>query len=66
MSGGARSYQFVVIAVATVDNVEIPGERPANPVTPTSDGGMDYYEPSVVIVIPFDGVLLQESAVEML
>ena len=40
--GGARSYQFVVVAVATVDNVEIPGERPVNPFTfpsSSSDGG---------------------------
>ena len=47
LSGGARSYQFVVIAVATVDNVEIPGERSTYsatlpPFTPTSDRGMDY------------------------
>ena len=42
LSGGARSYQFVVVAVATVDNVEILGERPTNPFTfssSSSDGG---------------------------
>ena len=42
LSGGARSYQFVVIAVATVDNVEIPGDRPTDPFTfpsSSSDGG---------------------------
>ena len=33
LRGGARSYQFVVVAVATVDNVEIPGDQPANPFT---------------------------------
>ena len=27
LSGGAGLYQFSVVAVATVDNVEIPGER---------------------------------------
>ena len=46
LSGGARSYQFVVIAVATVNNVEISGERPAIPFTfPSfsSDGGMEYF-----------------------
>ena len=40
---GARPYQFVVVAVATVNNVEIEGERSTNPITltpPTSDGGM--------------------------
>ena len=33
LSGGARLYHFVVIAVATVNNTEILGERSANPVT---------------------------------
>ena len=33
LSGGARSYQFVVVAVATVDNVDILGEMSTNPVT---------------------------------
>ena len=47
LSDGARSYQFVVVAVATVDNVEIPGERPAIPFTfpsPSfsSDEGLEY------------------------
>ena len=45
LSGGARSYQFVVVAVATVNNVEIPGERPANPFTfPSSSShrGIEY------------------------
>ena len=46
LSGGAMSYQFFVIAVATVDNVEIPGERPITVLLPTptptltSNGGM--------------------------
>ena len=42
LSGGARSYQFIVIAVATVDNVEIPGDRPTDSFTfpsSSSDGG---------------------------
>ena len=51
LSGGTRSYQFAVIAVATVDDVEILGERPVNPVTPTSDGGMDYYDQSVLMLL---------------
>ena len=51
LSGGARSYQFVVVAVATVDNVEILGERPAKPFTfssSSSDGGMEYLPPDGV------------------
>ena len=47
LSGGTRSYQFAVVAVATVDNVEIPGERSITvriPPTPTpSNGGMYYF-----------------------
>ena len=46
LSGGARSYQFVVVAVATVDNMEIPGERPTNPFTfpsSSSDRSMEYF-----------------------
>ena len=50
LSGGARSYQFVVVAVATVENVEILGERsiavtllpPPPPPIDTSNEGMDY------------------------
>ena len=45
LSGGARSYQFVVVAVATVNNVEISGERPTIPFifpSSSSDGGIDY------------------------
>ena len=45
LSGGTRSYQFAVIAVATVDNVEIPGKRPANSFmfpSSASDGCIDY------------------------
>ena len=45
LSDGARSYQFVVVAVATVDNVEIPGERPTNLFTfpsSSSDEGLEY------------------------
>ena len=64
LSGGARSYQFVVIAVATVDNVEIPGERPANPVIPTSDRGMDYYDQSVVILFHLMGRCLQWRCIQ--
>ena len=45
LNGGARSYQFVVVAAAIVDNnMEILGERPANPFmfpSSASDGGMD-------------------------
>ena len=33
LSGGARSYQFVVVAVATVNNVDILGERSIDPIT---------------------------------
>ena len=45
--GGARSYLFVVLAVATVNNVEISGERPAIPFTfpsssSSSDEGLEY------------------------
>ena len=49
LSSGARSYQFAVVAVAIVDNVEIPGERSITvlPPTPTptltSNGGMYYF-----------------------
>ena len=49
LSDGARSYQFFVVAVATVNNTtEILGERPIDPVTlpplpPLPDGGMDYF-----------------------
>ena len=44
LSGGARSYQFVVIAIATVNNTtEILGERTiAITLPPPTDGGMDY------------------------
>ena len=55
LSGGARSYQFFVAAVATVDNVEILGERPTLPFTFTSsstDGGkwsIIYHRNSVFI-----------------
>ena len=44
MSDGARSYQFVVVAVATVDNVEVLGERPTIAFTfpSSSDGGVKY------------------------
>ena len=47
LSGGSRSYQFFVVAVATVNTTEILGERPIDPVTlpllpPLPDGGMDY------------------------
>ena len=44
LSGGARLYQFFVIAVATVNNVTmILGERSNDPVTlpPPTDKGMD-------------------------
>ena len=44
LSGGARSYQFVVVAVATVNNVEISGERPTIPFTfpsSSSDRGIE-------------------------
>ena len=39
LSGGARSYEFVVVAVATVNNTEILGERPTNLLSSSSDGG---------------------------
>ena len=45
LSGGTRSYQFIVVAVATVDNVEISGKRPASPFTfpsSSSDEGLEY------------------------
>ena len=47
LSGGAKSYQFVVVAIATVNNTEILGERSIDPVTfpsliPTSNGGREY------------------------
>ena len=45
LSGGVRSYQFVVVAVATVNNAtKILGERSNDPVTlpPPPDSGMDY------------------------
>ena len=55
LSGGARSYQFVVIAVATVDNVEILGERPAN--LPSSDGGNEvlYHGMMCLLNVHFSG-----------
>ena len=46
LSGDARSYQFAVVAVATVDNVEILGERSITVLLPTltpSNGGMYYF-----------------------
>ena len=43
LNGHIEHYQFLVVAVATVDNVEILGERSINPVKPASIGGMDYY-----------------------
>ena len=52
--GDAMSYQFVVIAVATVDNVEISGERSAYPFTfpsSSSDGGMEYLPPKILPVM---------------
>ena len=42
LNGSARSYQFVIVAVATVNNVEIPGEKSAKLFTfpsSSSDGG---------------------------
>ena len=63
LSGGARSYQFVVVAVATVDNVEIPGERSANPFTfpsSSSDGGMEYLPPDGVYLIIIINYLILE------
>ena len=39
LNGGARSYQFVVVAIATVNNTEILGERPTILFSPSSDGG---------------------------
>ena len=41
LSGDVMSYQFSVVAVATVDNVEIPGERSITITFPSSssDGG---------------------------
>ena len=41
LCGGARSYQFFVVAVATVNNVEILGERSIAVTLPssTSNGG---------------------------
>ena len=53
LSDCARSYQFVVIAVATVDNVEIPGERPSD--LPSSDEGIEvlYHRISVFISYAF-------------
>ena len=58
LSGGTRSYQFVVVAVATVNNVEISGKRPANPFTfpsssSSSDEGSEYN-----ICVPPDDVYL--------
>ena len=65
LSGGARSYQFVVVAVATVDNVEFPGERPANPFTfpsssSSSDDGMEYLPPDSVYLIIIINYLILE------
>ena len=70
LNGSARSYQFVVVAVATVNFVEISGERSANPVTvppPISDEGMDYGVSCNIIyyIILPDGCLVQMPAVEM-
>ena len=47
LCGGTRSYEFVVVAVATINNVEVTGERSAKPFTfpsssSSSDGGMKY------------------------
>ena len=43
LNDGARSYQFVVVAVATVNNVEILGERAiAVTLPPPTDSGIDY------------------------
>ena len=42
LNGRIEHYQFLVVAVATVDNVEILGERSINPIKPASIGGMDY------------------------
>ena len=55
LSGGARSYQFVVVAVAIVDNVEILGERPAN--LPSSDGGNEvlYHGMMCLLNVHFSG-----------
>ena len=51
LSGGARSYQFVVVAVATVNNVEILGERPTIPFTfPSSDRG-EYFVYHLMVFI---------------
>ena len=41
LSGGSKSYQFVVVAVATVNNTEILGERSTNLISPSSDRGND-------------------------
>ena len=45
LCGGARSYQFFVVAVATVNNVEILGERSIAVTLPssTSNGGNNKY-----------------------
>ena len=42
LSDKARLYLFAIIAVATVDNVEIPGERPTIPFT--FPRGMNYHD----------------------
>ena len=51
LSHGARSYLFAIIAIATVNNVEISGERPTIPFTfpspsssssSSSDTGLNY------------------------
>ena len=43
LSGGARSYQFFVIAISTVNITEILGERSiAVTLPPPTDIGMDY------------------------
>ena len=45
LCGGTRSYEFVVVAIATINNVEVTGERSAKPFTfpsSSSDGGMKY------------------------
>ena len=62
LSDGARSYQFVVIAVATVDYMEIPGERPANLFTfpsSSSDGGMEYLPPDSAYLIIINYLILE-------
>ena len=68
LNGGVRSYQFFVLAVATVDNVEIPGERPANSFmfpSSASDGGRDYGVGCNIMLFHLMGIFIQMSAVEI-